>query len=1188
MGSDHFATTLQCPVCQTPLFSGPLLQVIHFPDDADQVMALITGDLNRVICSLCGTSISCQPALAVVWDKENEIAICRLTLEELSKSPSNQPDLWHTLSKTVKFAEPADYDKLRVHVLKWLDRYVQSVFAPLFAGTQTEMLPPAKASKPYQAPLALLALLAQLLGKLPPRLVTKPPLPEEEQRKILGDLFRLIVVDYCRETYTYAYHNGGIARLLELLEQRIPRACFTSAVLHDVLKNCVDWKADELMDDLGKIDAAFRAEYINAAVHAVADVPNPRELQWALMMMVLVLLSRIEQIKMSPTLLLTPNVLKRCIRFQTAWNLTMSGNKFFDSDPTERLDLAGAYFRALGMEDLFAENFPDAISMRLPEKLSDDQLVQDLTESFGKTFDAQVTKISTPEQATKYWETIVPSALAQLLRQMLDNGRHAAGLRIVDHFLATLREKSAAGLGWSLIRCAEVLNQRLWYNEAASMLAAHTETVLNASSAIPCLLRFALLNEGGNTFRYWHQYAQALSSYRLAERLAGCCEEVTPEHKRSLDRNVAIVLREMGRYAEAIRIFEQVLDQTPVDDADARGAALLSIARAYAEVNRPTEAIRYATRCLSLASMDRTVRISALIILAKARSAGTPGAELSELSAAFKYAENNAMLRVQVSTAILALSSRGKVDSALIERARIEIEKALEAPLQGGSWDSSVTAATILADWYVDAKKPSEAARILQRVLTIFGDSALPWQLLHSQARATPETDVQRRWKLMRRALTVVETKFPQRAGLSFAASWISDKDRFQEDLLATFRSALSIGLSHSTDALDICEFISGREISAAVDPNRELERSASAAIERIHAAPATERTRIVVFVEHADTTQAVVISRGAAPVLIGEELDSVALREAGRRFRDRVRFQVPGHSGEIEEILRDSLIRVGGLLSGASMPGEHLCIVPSPALLALPIHAAREGGGELLLRRNTISTIPNLFTLAHVLSGGRRVLGRAGLCLVNKQTDVNAYVVQSTAAAHRLAALLGVNEQDLLVGLKADKSAAITLLNKVDAGVFLCHGADSGVVRGRGICVSDGSFLPPGLLPVSEDASLRRFLLDAVDLDDCGKTPAILVLVACSAGYSTRGAGGTKVGLERSLFAHGTRTIVAPLWDVEQRSALEFVEQLTIVLQTNPDTSIAAAHQAACLALADRYGELFRWGPFSINGNWT
>ena len=79
---------------------------------------------------------------------------------------------------------------------------------------------------------------------------------------------------------------------------------------------------------------------------------------------------------------------------------------------------------------------------------------------------------------------------------------------------------------------------------------------------------------------------------------------------------------------------------------------------------------------------------------------------------------------------------------------------------------------------------------------------------------------------------------------------------------------------------------------------------------------------------------------------------------------------------------------------------------------------------------------------------------------------------------------------------------------------------------------------------------------------------------------------GGTRIGLERSMFASGTRSIVAPLWDVAQEPALEFIAELLASWRDRPDLTLGEHHRRASLTIRERYPLLFEWAPFALNGS--
>jgi hypothetical protein len=204
----------------------------------------------------------------------------------------------------------------------------------------------------------------------------------------------------------------------------------------------------------------------------------------------------------------------------------------------------------------------------------------------------------------------------------------------------------------------------------------------------------------------------------------------------------------------------------------------------------------------------------------------------------------------------------------------------------------------------------------------------------------------------------------------------------------------------------------------------------------------------------------------------------------------------------------------------------------------------------------------------------------------VPKQGDRAEFVVMLDDAGRRLLDLLGPAAEEL-AGRAADKEGCLRLLARTEHAVILAHGANSTGAAGRGICVSDGVELPQAPLPVSAVPELRRFLLDASDIAAGAAAPPVFVSMACSSGRTFAGGGGSRVGLERSLFANGTRSMVAPLWDVQQASAIEFLRELYGGWVAEPAASLGSHYRRAVLAVRERYPHPFHWAPFALKGSW-
>jgi CHAT domain-containing protein len=77
-------------------------------------------------------------------------------------------------------------------------------------------------------------------------------------------------------------------------------------------------------------------------------------------------------------------------------------------------------------------------------------------------------------------------------------------------------------------------------------------------------------------------------------------------------------------------------------------------------------------------------------------------------------------------------------------------------------------------------------------------------------------------------------------------------------------------------------------------------------------------------------------------------------------------------------------------------------------------------------------------------------------------------------------------------------------------------------------------------------------------------------------------GAGGSRLGLETGSLANSTRFLVAPLWNVEQRSAVTWVRAFASA--TAGGQPPPQAHRAATLALMDAHPHPYHWAPYALS----
>jgi CHAT domain-containing protein len=1160
---DSLRMDVECGNCHAPLHFD-VVHSLNFPRDGRLVVELLRAELNVFRCPVCGKTLSLQPPLLAFHEERREMVIA-----------ADDDELFEELRETARgqgqeLTAVADYNALLDVVQEWADEYLNRGFAPAITGSEPER--DEDGVELLHTPLSLLLMLAQSDGRILPRLLTDPPQTVEWQREFVGKLLAAAVVESVDRSFTYAFHHGGPQALLDRLPEAVPPECVTPAALERLVDRCLAWVPD-LLKDPADVDRAWRYEYLNAAAHAVAGARNPRGREWAYAQLQLFSFSRSPNFEVPAPMLLNADVLGRTIRFDDAWDAGfMSGR----SD-REHLELLSDWFEHIGMEQRFAEELK-AVPFQ-----------PDLS-AFGADDDATVAQrvFKVILEATQKGDADF-DAVDGICRVLLRSGRADAAEQlarmVLDHLAA---EGELEQLGWTLKSMAELFNEVMASDVAASVLEAHATTVLNAAPPPPCRLYFSLVNELGNAHRLAGAPATALEAYGVVGEVIEVCPEATADDRATLERNRAIVLRELGRYDEAVRIFRGLLADIPAASVDAAHLNL-SLARTFFELNLHDEALAYArtAAAVPLSAAHATLRVWILIAIAVARVAIEDRPDLVELDEALTTAATIDDVERMVAAAILHLAPRAAISPEAIAAAERIAREELHTYRGPVEW-RFVTLVASLAEWRLVQGDEAEAAAILARLFdAAAGLDQLPWQVLWLKARMADPSDVEQRWTLVRAALARIDASVPEGTDAQLSSSWLSDKDPFQAFIVTTAQAALQADDATPADALQVSEFVNGRDVR----PRTPRDTATPVAEVFVAAVPAAVRAFAVTFLESDDAIDVVLVPStdgGATSFRLG--VPTPHLRQAQSEFARQIgsRGLLPRHRRAAREAVAALLEDLGSMLAERVDAGAHLCLLPSATLLGLPLHAATSGG-EPLLQRNPISYAPNVTVIAELLADGPLQApdaGLAGLIAVDKDGDSADYAVRTDEAADRLRQLLSVDEVDLR-GLAADKGACLNAFGAVDHLVLLAHGVEAGRLEGRGLCVSDGKTLPRAPLPVESAPQLRRFVIDAADLAEVKRLPAAVVSLACSSARAVRGAGGSRIGLDRSLLPNGTRALVAPLWDVDQESGLAFIEELHRRWVAEPALGPGEHVRAAQLAVREQYPELYHWAPFILQGSW-
>ncbi|QEU92269.1 CHAT domain-containing protein [Streptomyces kanamyceticus] len=221
----------------------------------------------------------------------------------------------------------------------------------------------------------------------------------------------------------------------------------------------------------------------------------------------------------------------------------------------------------------------------------------------------------------------------------------------------------------------------------------------------------------------------------------------------------------------------------------------------------------------------------------------------------------------------------------------------------------------------------------------------------------------------------------------------------------------------------------------------------------------------------------------------------------------------------------------------------ELLCVAPHGPLSVLPLHALRLADGSHLAERAALVYTPSVSTLEYLLldrpARPERVL-RVDVASLEDlaATDTGQGFDDSVPEA------LEGPRTTVLTGTAATPRSVLKALGEHDLAYIACHGhSGEGEPGDAALILTDGrahasmhtSAALPDALP---------FLLRARDIGTTSATPDTVVLRACSAGWHDPAhLGEDFTGLTQALFREGTRTVVAPVWRVNQHSSAELLD---------------------------------------------
>jgi CHAT domain-containing protein len=268
------------------------------------------------------------------------------------------------------------------------------------------------------------------------------------------------------------------------------------------------------------------------------------------------------------------------------------------------------------------------------------------------------------------------------------------------------------------------------------------------------------------------------------------------------------------------------------------------------------------------------------------------------------------------------------------------------------------------------------------------------------------------------------------------------------------------------------------------------------------------------------------------------------------RTFGDSLLKAIQHHLKELHQKLLAPLEK--------RLTGQHLVIVPHGLLHRLPFQALYDGD-KYLIDRFTISYAPS--STVHTLCHKRPANARRS-ALVMGIPDMAAPLILDEATA--VAGI--IPDAELLL----NESATAPSLQSKGSHCWLIHIATHGYHR------QDS--------PMFSGIRLGDSILSLYDLYKFRLPAELITLSGCATGLSTVAGGDELLGLVRGLIRAGARAALLSLWDVQDRSTLEFMVHFYQHMVAGTNKGVAL--QKAVQSVRERYPNPYYWAPFGLVGN--
>lgn len=256
---------------------------------------------------------------------------------------------------------------------------------------------------------------------------------------------------------------------------------------------------------------------------------------------------------------------------------------------------------------------------------------------------------------------------------------------------------------------------------------------------------------------------------------------------------------------------------------------------------------------------------------------------------------------------------------------------------------------------------------------------------------------------------------------------------------------------------------------------------------------------------------------------------------------------------------------------------GTRLIVVPHGVLYDVPFEALTGTDGRRLVERFAISYAPSASSLAFLRSEAPVLHPASTLIAIGNPRGGPGPLPYSAGELHAIAGLFG---RPVHV-LEGDQATEGRVRDQVAGGARMLHFATHGMIDElrpdrSGLVLTANPPADDGLLQMREVYAMR------MDAD-------LVTLSACETALGRNVMGEGVIGLARAFFYAGARSVVASLWDVDDRSTARLMQRFYEHLRAGQPIDVAL--QQAKLSMIRDGGQSaapFYWAAFIASGRTT